>query len=190
MFRRNKGEFSGAGGGRGARDYRVSHGNETVRRESRKSLARDLSSFIRPCQRSDAYGKLCQKYRPLRLPTYLSTHLAIPTYSRACILSGCLHRYTAVVIVLEMVAIFARSWQEDNETRPDTRYTTTLSRFSLVSLLLSFPSVLYHPQSTLQSLCCLSRYTTFVLDVSNWRIKSVSDDDSKLHKLIPRPFRD
>lgn len=82
----------------------------------------------------------------LRLPTYLSTYLAIPTYARARILSGCLHRNTAVVIVLEMVAIFARSRQEDNETRPDTRYTTTLSWFSLVSLLLSLPfSIIHNP---------------------------------------------
>lgn len=63
------------------------------------------------------------------LPTY--------PYIRARILSGCLHRYMAIVVVLEMVAIFARSWQEDNETRPDTRYTTTLSWFSPMSLLLS-----------------------------------------------------
>jgi len=147
----------------GARDYRVSHGNETIRRGSRKSLARDLSSFIRPparsCQRSDAHGKLCQKYGP-------STYL--PTYIRARILSGCLHRYMAIVVVLEMVAIFARSWQEDNEIRPDTRYTTTLSWFSPMSLLLSLCfvltlsilSILYHPRFTLQlllfsSLCSL-----------------------------------
>lgn len=41
--------------------------------------------------------------------TYLSIYLAIPTYARARILSGCLRRNTVVVIVLEMVAIFARS---------------------------------------------------------------------------------
>lgn len=148
-----------------ARDYRVSHRNETIRRGSRKSLARDLSSFIRPparsCQRSDAHGKLCQKYGP---STYLPTY----PYIRARILSNCLHRYMAIVVVLEMVAIFARSWQEDNETRPDTRYTTTLFWFSPMSLLLSLCfvlslsilSILYHPRSTLQlllfsSLCSL-----------------------------------
>lgn len=153
VFHRNR-DRELLGGGR-ARDYRVSHGNETVRRGSRKSLARDLSSFIRPpacsCQRSDAHGKLCQKYGP---STYLPTY----PYIYARILSGCLHRYMAIVVVLEMVAIFARSWQEDNETRPDTRYTTILSWFSPMSLLpsLSCPfSIIYEPPF---NLCYPLRY--------------------------------
>lgn len=80
VFHRNR-ERERERGLSGARDYRVSHGNGTVRRGSRKSLARDLSSFIRPparsCQRSDAHGKLCQKYGP---STY---YLRTPIYARA-----------------------------------------------------------------------------------------------------------
>jgi len=131
-----------------------------------------------------------QKYRPFTyLPTY--PYLCV----RARILSGCLHRYTTIVVVLEMVAIFARSWQEDNETRPDTRYTTTLSWFSPASLSLSFSLSLSLSRLLAYSLSSAIHPSTIVLpiiastlDVSNWRKRddgSVSDGNPPNCKLIP-----
>jgi hypothetical protein len=96
----------------------------------------------------DAHGKLCQKYRP---STYQATYLRLsplspPLRVRGRVLSGCLHRYTVALVVLETVAIFARSWQEDNETRPDTRYTTVpCASLRRLSLHLARTFVLHHP---------------------------------------------
>lgn len=121
LFRRNKRGVFGR-----ARDYRVSRKRDRPSGIAKIPRARFVILYT-TVSKEWRLWKALSEMPTLHLPTYLSTYLAIPTYARARILSGCLHRNTAVVIVLEMVAIFARSWQEDNETRPDTRYTTTLS---------------------------------------------------------------
>jgi len=85
----------------------------------------------------------------LHLSSYLPTSIHLPPPPlrvRGRVLSGCLHRYTVALVVLETVAIFARSWQEDNEARPDTRYTTVpCASLRRLSLRLARTFVLHHP---------------------------------------------
>lgn len=151
---------------RGERDYRVSHGNETVRRGSRKSLARDLSSFIRPparsCQRSDAHGKLCQNCGP---STYLPTYPYIRAYYPAVCIGIYGHSRRSGDGGNICAVLTGRQWDSTrhaiyNHPLPILPNVSSSISVSLSPSLSCLFSIIHEPPF---NLCCPSRYVASTL---------------------------